>query len=200
MLRDILTLRAEKASLLGFKDWADYITADKMMQGGAARAEFIEKVWKLARAARRAGLRRAAAPAADAIDPAATEVADWQKVVAREPRSRSERYEVDASEVRQYFPYDKRARRPARDHVARSSTSRTSRSTRRARRGTPTSTCSTSCAATHKLGRIYLDMHPREGKYKHAAQFPLKDGVRGVQLPEGVLVCNFPEPAARARR
>jgi thimet oligopeptidase len=47
-----------------------------------------------------------------------------------------------------------------------------------------------------KLGRIYLDMHPRDGKYKHAAQFPLKDGVRGVQLPEGVLVCNFPEPAA----
>jgi len=45
-----------------------------------------------------------------------------------------------------------------------------------------------------KLGRIYLDMHPREGKYKHAAQFPLKDGVRGVQLPEGVLVCNFSAP------
>jgi thimet oligopeptidase len=36
-------------------------------------------------------------------------------------------------------------------------------------------------------------MHPRDGKYKHAAQFPLKDGVRGVQLPEGVLVCNFPD-------
>jgi thimet oligopeptidase len=47
-----------------------------------------------------------------------------------------------------------------------------------------------------RLGRIYLDMHPREGKYKHAAQFPLKDGVAGVQLPEGVLVCNFPEPSA----
>jgi thimet oligopeptidase len=46
------------------------------------------------------------------------------------------------------------------------------------------------------LGRIYLDMHPREGKYKHAAQFPLKDGVEGVQLPEGVLVCNFPAPGA----
>jgi thimet oligopeptidase len=46
-----------------------------------------------------------------------------------------------------------------------------------------------------KLGRIFLDMHPREGKYKHAAQFPLKDGVRGVQLPEGVLVCNFSDPA-----
>jgi thimet oligopeptidase len=34
-------------------------------------------------------------------------------------------------------------------------------------------------------------MHPRENKYKHAAQFSLKDGVIGKQLPEGVLVCNF---------
>jgi thimet oligopeptidase len=47
------------------------------------------------------------------------------------------------------------------------------------------------------LGRIYLDMHPRENKYKHAAQFTLRDGVIGTQLPEGVLVCNFPsEPPA----
>src|SRR5258707_2913600 len=44
------------------------------------------------------------------------------------------------------------------------------------------------------LGRIYLDMHPREGKYKHAAQFPLSIGQRGIRAPEGVLVCNFPKP------
>ena len=42
------------------------------------------------------------------------------------------------------------------------------------------------------LGRIYLDLHPREGKYKHAAQFDLVPGIAGRQLAEGVLVCNFP--------
>ncbi len=42
-----------------------------------------------------------------------------------------------------------------------------------------------------ELGRIYLDLHPRDGKFKHAAQFTLTDGVAGRQLPEGVLVCNF---------
>jgi thimet oligopeptidase len=45
-----------------------------------------------------------------------------------------------------------------------------------------------------KLGRIYLDMHPRPNKYKHAAQFSLQKGVEGKQLPEGVLVCNFADP------
>jgi thimet oligopeptidase len=42
------------------------------------------------------------------------------------------------------------------------------------------------------LGRIHLDLHPRPGKYSHAAQFDLVPGVAGRQLPEGVLVCNFP--------
>src|SRR5205085_1026318 len=41
------------------------------------------------------------------------------------------------------------------------------------------------------LGRIHLDLFPREGKYKHAAQFTIADGVAGRQLPEGALVCNF---------
>ena len=36
-----------------------------------------------------------------------------------------------------------------------------------------------------RIGRIHLDLHPRDGKYKHAAQFDLVRGVRGVQLPEG---------------
>jgi thimet oligopeptidase len=46
-----------------------------------------------------------------------------------------------------------------------------------------------------KLGRIYLDLHPRADKYKHAAQFGMLDGVIGKQLPEGALVCNFPDPS-----
>jgi thimet oligopeptidase len=44
------------------------------------------------------------------------------------------------------------------------------------------------------IGRIYLDMHPREGKYKHYAQFSLANGVRDRRLPEGVLMCNFARP------
>jgi thimet oligopeptidase len=42
------------------------------------------------------------------------------------------------------------------------------------------------------LGRFYLDMHPRENKYKHAMLTEVRTGVRGIQVPEAALVCNFP--------
>src|SRR5438045_2713706 len=42
------------------------------------------------------------------------------------------------------------------------------------------------------IGRFYLDMHPRPNKYNHAAQFPIRTGVAGRQIPEAALVCNLP--------
>jgi thimet oligopeptidase len=44
------------------------------------------------------------------------------------------------------------------------------------------------------VGRFYLDMHPRDGKFSHAEMVPVLDGLRGKQLPEATLVCNFPAP------
>jgi len=46
-------------------------------------------------------------------------------------------------------------------------------------------------ASSERLGRIYLDLHPRAGKYSHAAQFSFVTGKKGARLPEGVLICNF---------
>jgi thimet oligopeptidase len=46
------------------------------------------------------------------------------------------------------------------------------------------------------IGRFYLDLHPRPGKVGGGAMAVLLDGVRGKQLPEAVLECNFPEPTA----
>ena len=156
-------------------------------------------MWKLAAPRAEQDYAELLAPAAARSMPTATEVADWQKVWL-ENLVKKERYEVDASEVRQYFPYERVlaglleiTSRDLRHHV------RAGR--RRRARGTPSVlSLRRDARRATKLGRIYLDMHPREGKYKHAAQFPLKDGVRGVQLPEGVLVCNFPDPRPATRR
>ncbi|MFY9712484.1 MAG: M3 family metallopeptidase [Microbacterium sp.] len=46
--------------------------------------------------------------------------------------------------------------------------------------------------AGNRIGRIHLDMHPREGKFNHAACFHIASGILGRVLPEAALVCNFP--------
>jgi len=190
VLREILQLRAEKSSLLGFTSWADYITADKMIGSASHAGEFLEKVWSLAapRAERDyAELLRQL----QTTDPTATTVSDWQKTWLENAVKR-ERYEVDAGETRQYFPYDR---------VLAGLLDITSEIFELTYVKLPDAVVWHPSVLAYdvlrdgtRLGRIFLDMHPREGKYKHAAQFPLKDGVRGVQLPEGVLVCNFPKP------
>ncbi len=188
VLHTVLELRAEKAKLLGFADWADYITNDKMIGSGEHAAQFLEKVWQLAK------------PRADhdyaellrqlrELDPSATAVADWQKAWV-EHQVKKQRYDVDASVVRQYFPYD-RVLEGLLDIT--SAIYELSYVPVDETAWHPTVLVYDVRRGAQKLGRIYLDMHPREGKYKHAAQFPLKDGARGIQLPEGVLVCNFPE-------
>lgn len=189
-LRDILVLRAEKASLLGFANWADYITADKMIGSGDRAAEFIDKVWKLA-APRAEQDYKELLRQLQTVDPTATAVRDWQKVWL-ENQVKKQRYEVDASEVRQYFPYD-RVLAGLLDITSQIFDLRYVEVTD-VERWHPSVLAYDVVRGDEKLGRIFLDMHPRDGKYKHAAQFPFKDGVRGVQLPEGVLVCNFPSP------
>jgi thimet oligopeptidase len=44
------------------------------------------------------------------------------------------------------------------------------------------------------IGRCFLDLVPRAGKYNHAAQFDLRTGTARSGLPQAVLVCNFLDP------
>jgi thimet oligopeptidase len=43
-----------------------------------------------------------------------------------------------------------------------------------------------------KIGRIYLDMHPRDGKDQWFNCTTLIQGIAGQLLPESALICNFP--------
>lgn len=51
------------------------------------------------------------------------------------------------------------------------------------------------------VGYLYLDMHPREGKYGHAANFNIQPGfldTKGARrYPATALVCNFSKPTAK---
>lgn len=42
------------------------------------------------------------------------------------------------------------------------------------------------------IGRFYLDMHPRDNKFKHAAHWTLRTGLRDRQVPLSGMATNFP--------
>ncbi len=191
VLQRVLTLRAEKSLLLGYKDWADYESDDKMVRGGKAAGEFIDRVQRLV--ARRAKkdydellVQRKKA------DKTATAVTEWQKAYL-ENQLKRDKYAVDATEVRKYFEYEKTLAGLL-DITSAIYDIKYLPIAKDPRVWSPDVKVFDVMRGGNKVGRIFLDMHPRAGKYKHAAEFPMVDGIKGVQLPEAVLVCNFPDP------
>jgi len=193
LLKELFGIRREHASILGYASWADYDAEVKMIKRGDAIPTFIDRI---ADAALESGQRdreivldrlRQDVPGAQTIDGA--DLMFYAEAVRRES------FDVDAQQVRRYFDFTRVRQglldvtgrlfgltyRPAEDavvwdgDVAAYDVFLTAEE-----------------SAGEPLGRIYLDLHPREGKYKHAAQFDLVRGLAGRQLAEGVLVCNFP--------
>jgi thimet oligopeptidase len=192
VLDRMLAKRHELATLLGFANWADYVTADKMIGSGAKASEFIEKIASASdpRAAQDYALLLARKKK---DDPAAAEVKPWDSTYLSD-RIKAEQYGVESREVRPYFQYD-RVKNAVLELTGKLFGIRYQR-VLDARVWHPEVETYDVYEGTRRMGRIYLDMHPREAKYKHYAQFPLVSGKRGVALPEGVLVCNFNKPSA----
>jgi thimet oligopeptidase len=188
VLHEMLELRDEKARVLGYRSWPDYDADIKMIGTSQAIAEFIERISDAAgpsaRRDREILLERRRQDDPDATGFDASHVAYYSELVRREE------FDVDAQEVRRYFDFA-RVRAGLLDV-----TSRLFDVEYRPVGDAPVwhedVTVYDVLAGGTRLGRIYLDLHPREGKFKHAAQFDLVGGIAGRQLPEGVLVCNFP--------
>ena len=194
VLAALLGKRAALARLLGWPSWAAFATADKMIGSDAAAAEFIEKIAGLSAARMEAEYAQLLERKREEV-PAAARVEPWDSAFLQE-RIKAEQHGFEAQSVRPWFEY-----RRVVDGVLEVSGALFGLTWRRVE-GAPSWHPSVeswdALDGEALLGRIHLDMHPRPGKYQHFAQFTLASGQRGVRLPEGVLVCNFPEPKAGA--
>lgn len=188
VLKSLLEKRYELARTLGYPDYATLVTADKMIGSPQRAAQFLDDVNVAAKPGAEADYAELLA-FAKTVDSTITELQSYDNAYLSN-LLRKQKYAVDAAEVRQYFTYDK------------------------ARVGifglisdlfgatfkpwdTPVWDKSVSAWELYDksgklVGRFYLDMHPREGKYSHAAQFPIRTGIEGRQIPVGALICNFP--------
>jgi thimet oligopeptidase len=188
VLAELLDKRSELAALLKFANWADLNAADKMVQNARAISEFIDQLDAASKAT--AGREyqmmltqaRQQNPGLQVIS--ASDASYWQE------RVRRANFDFDSQSARPYFPYDrvqqgildiasrlfKVSIRPVRDAVA----------------WDPSVTTWDVFDGKRRLGRFFLDMHPRAGKDKWFSMYPVRDGKRGRHLPEAALICNFP--------
>jgi Zn-dependent oligopeptidase len=188
LLLELFRTRHAIAKLLGFATWADFATADQMIGSAGAMKRFLERL----EAATRAGAQReygiifdfarSQRPGLEAIDAASRGY--WLE------QYRRKEFAFDSQAVRPYFPYAQveagvlatAARlfrvefRPAED----------------AEVWHPSVSAWDVFDGEKRVGRFYLDMHPREGKDKWFSAAPLVPGIAGRQIPEAALICNFP--------
>jgi thimet oligopeptidase len=188
LLGELLDLRNEQAGLLGYASWPDFDAETKMVKTGSAIDTFIERLDATANPAGRRDrdrlrerLRRDR-PGASAVD--AADASYYTELVRRES------FAVDAQEARPYFDSAK---------VQQGLLDVTGRLLGLEYRPVVGAATWEEDVDVYDvlvdgelIGRIHLDLHPREGKFKHAAMFEMAVGIEGAQIAEGALACNLP--------
>lgn len=195
VLDQILALRAEKAKLLGYPTWADYVLEPRMAKDAKTVAAFLD------------GLKKHLAKKGDA------EMAEFRAAHAKlggkvndpippsdrlylEDQVRKAKYGLDSKEVSQYFEV-----RKVKEGILAITSKMFGIQYRPADLPTwhpDVEPMEVTDASGKLLGRFYFDLYPREGKYKHAAVFSIRDTVKmpdGSRLvPMAAIECNFPRP------
>jgi thimet oligopeptidase len=192
VLREIMESRFAIAQIAGYSSWADYNAADKMVGNGARIAEFIREIDDAARPAAKREFELLLA-AKKKTEPEATKILDFETSYLAELVRRSS-FDFNSQSVRPYFAYD-RVKQGILD-TASVVFHLTFQREADAPAWDPAVETWDALENGKMIGRFYLDMHPRKGKFNHAEMIPVLDGVRNIQLPEAALVCNFPAPTA----
>jgi thimet oligopeptidase len=189
----LLAKRHEMATLLGFSSWADYVTGDKMVTSAADVRAFLDRVIDLVRPRAFAEYDELLEKKQE-LDPDATVVHEWDRAYLTE-KVKAARHGFDSQEARPYFPYASVLAGVLRTSAALYGVE--------FRERTDADVWHPSVRAYDVVdpkaegtvvARFFMDMHPRDNKFKHAAMFHVAEGVAGETLPEACLACNFPEP------
>jgi thimet oligopeptidase len=188
VLHRMIGARDSLAKLIGYTSWADYITANKMAGSAKNVRQFIDKIVAASGPSQDRDYKILLARKQKDV-PGATTMSFWEVPYYTELVKRSE-YDFDSQSIRPYLPFDK-----VKEGVLGTASKLFGLSFKKVD-GVPVWDASVECYEVYdggkKIGRFYLDMHPRKNKYNHAAEFDIRTGVAGKQLPEAALVCNLP--------
>jgi len=187
VLHKLLEARYELAQLVGFNNYAELVTADKMSGSPERVKEFLAELKGYTGDVQDREYEVLLARLQQ-DEPDAERLESWQRSYVSS-KVRREQYAVDTKIIRQYFNFDN-----SREGIF---------ALVQELFGVRIQPWETDTwhedVESYELvdgddviGRFYLDMHPREGKFQHAAMFPFVNGIEGQQVPVAGLICNFP--------
>ncbi len=205
VIEKMIALRAEKGRILGYPTFADSVIEDRMAKSANRVREFYKELRPRLRQKSLADFAEfEAAKREHTGDPEAV-LNSWDVSYYRSYLMRT-KYAVDQEQVREYFSMSN-VQAGMFDVYQRLFGLRFEEITEKARSmGRPMWHEDVALyevwdtATNEMLGEFYLDLHPRAGKYSHAAQFPLRLRKRWsetqLDTPLVALVCNFTKPTA----
>lgn len=194
VLRKILQLRYDLAQTLGYKNWAQYVLETKMLNTPTKVRAFIDRMISSAQERARYDYNEML-KIKRKEDPKAKEVTEFEKGLYTR-KLKLEKINFDSNVLRQYLPFES---------VKRGVFDITSRIFGLTYKKVTDVTLWHSDVEAYDvfdkaryIGRFYLDLFPREGKYSHAAQMTFRVGRKDGATPQGILMCNFPNPRTQA--
>ena len=190
VLKRLIADRAELAKLLGYDSYAHYDLANRMARDPKRVYAFLDEVAAVARPVGQAEAARMVARLRK-DDPSLQALGIWSPPYAS-TLIRKEDYDFDPAVVRQYFHFDKVQAgihqltedlfdleiRPWATDIWHADVK-------------PFEMVENGKV----IGRFYLDMHPRDGKFNHIRMAPVRIGIKDRVVPTVVLETNFPDGA-----
>ncbi|HET7437784.1 MAG TPA: M3 family metallopeptidase [Thermoanaerobaculia bacterium] len=192
VLDEIVALRKEIADLYGVASFAHYVTKRRMVENPETVTKFLDDVRAVVTAAEVRDLERLAELKAEVTGQPVerVKVERWDVPYYRE-RLRERRFAIDQEELRKYFPTEPTVRWML-DISERLYGVRFERVTVPVWHEDVLYVDVNDAATNRRIGGIYLDLFPRDGKYKHAAAWPVRGvSARVGRTPISALVTNF---------
>jgi len=198
LLAEAIALRDEVATTLGYASWAAYGTETRMAGAPEAATAFLVDLEQRVRVkADRDIEEMRASKRRHTGDPDATlEIWDWRYY---QKRVQVEQFDVDQFAVAEYFPLEATLEGMFEAYQRLVGVRFVQVQDARAWHPDVTLYRVDDAADGHFIGYFYMDLHPRTGKYGHAAAFTLRPGRRNLDgtYQGGVssIVANFTKPA-----
>lgn len=197
ILDKVLALRHEKAKLLGYETWADYAIEPRMAKTSKTVRGFLDQLSKELKAPAKREYDQFAAEYRRLGHKVKGPIENFERLYI-ESKLRERNYGLDSKQLSEYFEVT--AVTQGLLNVVERLYGVQFQPVADAPKWHADVQVYDVVDGGTTIGRAYLDLYPREGKYKHAAMFDLRSGMqvsggKYVQ-PIAALMCNFPKPGA----